>query len=406
MGINQNSWKSLQFSISASIVKRIDLERVFDDNNFVRPNFIQIKNLNSSDSLYLGDNQDVSSTNFRLAINALSTGKSISIEGFSDLYLLCASNINDLEINYAYDDAPSATDLDGTQDIYIQNNTVTVGDVGISSIDSGTNTIGKVHLTDGTDDVAVNSDNTLSVKDAVNGDQTDDKTTETGTGSASVIALLKQMSYQLQNALDVGSIATGANTIGAVKVKDSAGTNELKVNADGSIDTNGSFTGTIGTVKLHDTTESYILDIDSSGFITSKLSGSIPAGTNNIGDVDVASLPTLPAGTNNIGDVDIDTIPDSEIVKPSTTPVIYNVTCTSASTEYSQALPSNCKKFSIGLKSKDSGVTWVLKFGASGTEFSLEGNETLSEDNLLLSSQTLYFESDTAGEIVQIIAYS
>lgn len=34
----------------------------------------------------------------------------------------------------------------------------------------------------------------------------------------------------------------------------------------------------------------------------------IPAGTNNIGDVDVLSLPAIPAGTNNIGDVDILTI--------------------------------------------------------------------------------------------------
>lgn len=33
--------------------------------------------------------------------------------------------------------------------------------------------------------------------------------------------------------------------------------------------------------------------------------GALPAGTNNIGDVDVLSLPALPAGTNNIGDVDI-----------------------------------------------------------------------------------------------------
>ena len=34
----------------------------------------------------------------------------------------------------------------------------------------------------------------------------------------------------------------------------------------------------------------------------------LPAGTNNIGDIDVLSLPALPAGTNNIGDVDILTI--------------------------------------------------------------------------------------------------
>jgi hypothetical protein len=36
---------------------------------------------------------------------------------------------------------------------------------------------------------------------------------------------------------------------------------------------------------------------------------SLPAGTNNIGDVDVLTLPALPAGANNIGDVDVLTLP-------------------------------------------------------------------------------------------------
>ncbi len=35
---------------------------------------------------------------------------------------------------------------------------------------------------------------------------------------------------------------------------------------------------------------------------------SLPAGTNNIGDVDVLSLPSIPAGNNNIGDVDVASI--------------------------------------------------------------------------------------------------
>lgn len=35
----------------------------------------------------------------------------------------------------------------------------------------------------------------------------------------------------------------------------------------------------------------------------------LAAGTNNIGDVDVLTLPALPAGTNNIGDVDVLTVP-------------------------------------------------------------------------------------------------
>lgn len=39
------------------------------------------------------------------------------------------------------------------------------------------------------------------------------------------------------------------------------------------------------------------------------ISGAIPAGTNNIGDVDVLTLPALPAGINNIGDVDVLSLP-------------------------------------------------------------------------------------------------
>jgi len=39
------------------------------------------------------------------------------------------------------------------------------------------------------------------------------------------------------------------------------------------------------------------------------ISNALPAGTNNIGDVDVLTLPALAAGTNNIGDVDVLTVP-------------------------------------------------------------------------------------------------
>jgi hypothetical protein len=46
--------------------------------------------------------------------------------------------------------------------------------------------------------------------------------------------------------------------------------------------------------------------------------GALPAGTNNIGDVDVASLPALPAGTNNIGDVDIASMPNVTLNEPVT----------------------------------------------------------------------------------------
>lgn len=49
--------------------------------------------------------------------------------------------------------------------------------------------------------------------------------------------------------------------------------------------------------------------VTQSGAWSVSLSASLPAGTNNIGDVDVLSLPALPAGNNNIGDVDVATVP-------------------------------------------------------------------------------------------------
>ena len=41
------------------------------------------------------------------------------------------------------------------------------------------------------------------------------------------------------------------------------------------------------------------------------ISSALPAGSNNIGDVDVLSLPSIPSGTNNIGDVDVLSLPGS-----------------------------------------------------------------------------------------------
>jgi hypothetical protein len=49
-------------------------------------------------------------------------------------------------------------------------------------------------------------------------------------------------------------------------------------------------------------------DVASGNPMPVNVSSALPAGTNNIGDVDVLSLPSLAAGTNNIGDVDVLTV--------------------------------------------------------------------------------------------------
>ena len=53
-------------------------------------------------------------------------------------------------------------------------------------------------------------------------------------------------------------------------------------------------------------------------------SASLPAGTNNIGDVDVLTLPALPAGTNNIGDVDVLTLPAGTVAGGASLPAGTN----------------------------------------------------------------------------------
>lgn len=51
------------------------------------------------------------------------------------------------------------------------------------------------------------------------------------------------------------------------------------------------------------------MPITASSNIPVAVGAALPAGNNNIGDVDVASLPALAAGTNNIGDVDVLSLP-------------------------------------------------------------------------------------------------
>ena len=97
-------------------------------------------------------------------------------------------------------------------------------------------------------------------------------------------------------ALDSATLATGGN--GNVD----AGTLRVTIAADTtgvlSVDDNGS------TLSIDDGAGS--LTVDNGGTFAVQVDAAIPAGTNNIGDVDVASIA---AGDNNIGNVDIVTLP-------------------------------------------------------------------------------------------------
>jgi len=121
---------------------------------------------------------------------------------------------------------------------------------------------------------------------------------------------------------DVGVFAMLANRQQKVTLYDSAGA-ELAVGGgtqydEDTVHVSGDKVTMAGVVRA-DTAASLAgtdgdrtaLIVDASGRLHTNVGAlpALPAGTNNIGDVDVLSLPTLPAGDNNIGNVDIVTMP-------------------------------------------------------------------------------------------------
>jgi len=90
----------------------------------------------------------------------------------------------------------------------------------------------------------------------------------------------------------------------------------------------------------------------------------------------------------------------------ATTPTIYNVTLTSADTEYKQALPSKTKKFTVQCRTA-SDVKLAFTEGESGTNYvTIKANTNYYEDNVLAESLTLYMQSTQAGVVVEIIAWT
>ncbi len=114
--------------------------------------------------------------------------------------------------------------------------------------------------------------------------------------------------------------------------------------------------------------------------------------------IPVAAL--LLAGASNVGKVDPNTA----------TLTIYNVTLTNANTEYSQALPANCRGFEFqcqtGVQCRWSNVTGKVAT-PTAPWMTLRPNAWYVSPplNQGASPSTLYFGSATAGAIIELIAY-
>jgi hypothetical protein len=95
----------------------------------------------------------------------------------------------------------------------------------------------------------------------------------------------------------------------------------------------------------------------------------------------------------------------------STTCTHDSITLTVANTEYSKAIPANCKKLTFRCVDStkinvgsDIRYAWDTgKVAGSTLPFMLlDGGSVYSESNLLLTSKTLYVAGVTAGDIVPL----
>ena len=124
----------------------------------------------------------------------------------------------------------------------------------------------------------------------------------------------------------------------------------------------------------------------------------------------------LAAGTALIGKVGIDqTTPGTTnkvVADPVTaTPTVYNVTLTSADTEYSQAMVANCRRFEFQCRtSADVRFAFVTGKVATPTApyMTLKAGDSYDSgpNNQGASPSTLYLASADAGVIAEIVSWA
>lgn len=115
----------------------------------------------------------------------------------------------------------------------------------------------------------------------------------------------------------------------------------------------------------------------------------------------LAGMTSLPAGVNNIGKVDPNVA----------TPTVYSVTLTAANTEYSQALPANCRGFEFLTRTAfDTRFAFMTGKVAAPTEpyMTLKSGSSYSSYPIAqgASPGTIYLASATAGVVIEILAWT
>lgn len=100
-----------------------------------------------------------------------------------------------------------------------------------------------------------------------------------------------------------------------------------------------------------------------------------------------------------------------ELEAEPTTPVPYNITCTDANTEYSQALPANCKRIEFQART-EAVVRYAFATEKVATPtapyFTLKAGDYYYSPKIKqgVTPSTLYVASATAGTVVELLAWT
>ena len=89
-----------------------------------------------------------------------------------------------------------------------------------------------------------------------------------------------------------------------------------------------------------------------------------------------------------------------------TTPVVYSVTMTLAATEYSQALPAGCRKFTVQCRGAYDVKLCFTASGSGTTYITVKKGCSYWEDQIDATSKTLYFQCATAAQVLEIVAWT
>lgn len=113
------------------------------------------------------------------------------------------------------------------------------------------------------------------------------------------------------------------------------------------------------------------------------------------------------SGGATLGDLEtLLTTLTTAILYRSTAPYVYNVTMTDADTEYSQAMPSQVKKFCIKCRGEYDMKLCFTAEGSGTTYITIPSGQCYWDDMIRDASLTLYFQCATAAQVAEITAWN